>query len=266
MLLKHIVLRLLPDAALWRIQGWRTARRLRREGPGDEPEFRPIPALLREGEGAVDAGANFGVYTFLFSRIVGNGGAVYSFEPVPLTYRALRAAVRRLRLRNVRLFPVGLSDRSGPAEMRSPPQSGGGANLYKTFIAEGEKRDRPGRSFRVRLATLDGALPAGTPPIRFIKIDVEGHELALLRGARRLLEESRPDLLIEVSRDPDDPTSTGYELVRLLAGWGYSPYLLREGALRRRRRGDRSVNYFFLAGDHLRALRSAGFPVHDVTD
>jgi len=260
---KHLALRLLPDAALWRIQGWRTARRLRKEGAGDEPEFGPIPALLRPGDGAIDGGANFGVYTFLFSRLVGAAGEVHAFEPVPLTFRALRDAVRRLRLPNVRLHPVALSDRAGAGEMKSPAQAGGGANLYKSFLAEGGKEGRPGRAFPVRLVTLDDALPPSARPVRFVKIDVEGHELALIRGARRTLEAHRPALLIEVSRDPDDPESTGAELFRILEGLGYTPHLLREGRLRPRRPGDRSVNYFFLTAAHREALREARFPVDD---
>ncbi|MBN1825276.1 MAG: FkbM family methyltransferase [Candidatus Eisenbacteria bacterium] len=259
---KQIALRLLPDAALWRIQGWRTARRLRREGIAEEPEFGPIPALLRSGDGAVDAGANFGVYTVFLSRLVGDTGVVFSFEPVSVTFRALRSVTRRLRLPNVRLFPCGLSDRPGPAEMKSPLYAKGGVNLYKTFVAAGEKKDRPGRPFRVSLETLDGALPEGAPPIRFIKIDVEGHELALLRGARRTLERFRPALLVEISRNPDEPGSTGHEVFRLLGEMGYVSYLLSDGALRPRRAGDRSVNYFFLTGDHLAALREALFPMN----
>jgi len=80
-----------------------------------------------------------------------------------------------------------------------------------------------------------------------------------------VLEENRPALLIEVSRDPDDPESSGHAIVRLLAELGYEPFLLREGTLRRRRSGDRSVNYFFLTGEHRAALRTARFPIEDIT-
>ncbi len=244
--LKWLVLRSTPEFLLWRLKASHYVRFLRSLPPSAEPEFGPVSSLVGPGDSAVDVGANFGIYTRLLSVRVGPGGEVHSFEPVPHTFRVLASCVSKLRMTNVRLYPLALSDRAGEAVMTSPFYREGGSNYYKARIAESGGGAGPGRRYPVRLRRMDDVLAGARGPIRFIKIDVEGHELPVLRGAGEVLARWKPALLVEVSRDPDDPSSTGAELFRLLEGHGYGAYRLSEGRLIRRAPGDRAVNYFFL--------------------
>jgi hypothetical protein len=144
--------------------------------------------------------------------------------------------------------------------MRTPPYKTGGSNDYKAFIAEGDRALGPGRRHIVRLARLDALFGGARGPIRFVKVDVEGHELSVIRGGLETIRRWKPALLIEVSRNPDDPSSTGHELFRILALEGYEPYLCRDGTLVPRVMGDRSVNYFLLTREHLGRLQGVGAP------
>jgi hypothetical protein len=94
-----------------------------------------------------------------------------------------------------------------------------------------------------------------------IKCDVEGHELACLQGARRLLEKEKPAWLIEVSSDPDCAGSQASDLFGLLEQAGYRAFRWQASRLVPRRRGDRWVNYFFLTGAHIELLRGRGVAV-----
>lgn len=258
MSLKSLVLRNAPEFLLIRMKARRYCRLLGGLSLGEEPEFAPIPALLNEGDGAVDVGANFGIYTRLFSNLVGDGGEVHSFEPIIHTYRVLISCLARLDVANVRAYPLALSDRRGEGIMKCPSYRDGGSNYYQSFVAEGRKLGSPGREFTVPLRRMDDALPENARPVRFIKIDVEGHELPVVEGARKTIERWKPALLVEVSRDPDDPESATGRLFALLASVGYEPYWISPEGLARREEGVRSVNYFFFTEDHLRSLRNAG--------
>ncbi len=264
MSLKSLVLSVTPEFLLWRMKARRYSRLLADLPLEEEPSFHILPALLREGDIAVDAGANFGIYTRFLSGLVGERGEVHSFEPVPHTYRVLRTCVSRLGMTNVKTWPFALSDRTGGATMRSPSYKKGGSNYYKSFIAEGRKQFDPGRECKVRLRKMDQILESLTRPVRFIKIDVEGHELPLIEGARETIDRWRPALLIEVSRNPDDPESTSSELFRILAGDGYSPFYLSGKALCERKPGTRSVDYFFLNEHHLAAIDAAGIEIRAI--
>jgi FkbM family methyltransferase len=73
-----------------------------------------------EGSVALDAGANFGVYARLLSKLVGRAGAVHAFEPAPLDYRSLSCNATRFKDSNVVTYHAAVSDRCGIAEMVFP--------------------------------------------------------------------------------------------------------------------------------------------------
>ena len=78
-----------------------------------EKELGILNQFIKPGDTVLDIGANFGVYTHEFSKLVGSEGKVYSFEPIPETYGRLCYCVDKLNLNNVEVFDVALSDRDG---------------------------------------------------------------------------------------------------------------------------------------------------------
>lgn len=243
--LKGFLLDLLPEPILRAVKKRHYSRKLRHLTPADEKDLAVLPFLVQPGDRVADIGANFGAYTKCLADLVGPSGHVCSIEPVPLTFEVLSFAVRTLGLRNVELLSCAVSDHSGPRTMEVPRYGAGGENYYEARIVEGP--GSPGlRRVLVGARTLDELLAGGRQPVAFVKLDVEGHELACLRGATRLLGTCRPAWLIEVSGDPEEAGSPAREVFDLFAGRGYRPFWFDGSALRTRRIGDRSTNYFFL--------------------
>ena len=149
-------------------------------------------ALLREGDTAVDVGANKGAYTFWMRRAVGRAGRVVAVEPQPELAAYLRGACRALRWDNVDVLEAAASDRAGEATLRVP---GSGPSPGATL--ESAAAPTAGwRELRCPTVRLDDAL-ARQGRVSVMKVDVEGHELAVFRGAARVLERDRPALLFE---------------------------------------------------------------------
>jgi FkbM family methyltransferase len=155
----------------------------------DEAEYGLLPYLCRLNKTSVDIGANRGRYTYWMLR---HSDCVIAFEPSPEFCARLR-----------RLFPTGVdvreavvSDRSGQSELRVPLMYSGRMREYNLATIEPANAlpDWEIARVPVDMVTLD---ELNLDRIGFIKIDVEGHELSVLHGARRLLADQHPRLLVE---------------------------------------------------------------------
>lgn len=134
------------------------------------------------GDGAVvyDIGANVGSYSMLASRVVGRSGRVIAIEPLPANLEFLERHIRLNGLSNVRVVPVALNDRIGKVRFR------GTTDRVTSHIAEDG-------DFDVECTTLDHLVEeAEAARPHCLKIDVEGAEVGVLRGATRTLRELRP--------------------------------------------------------------------------
>ncbi|MBN2562059.1 MAG: FkbM family methyltransferase [Phycisphaerae bacterium] len=226
---------------------------LRRFTDRDWPASAVVRRLVRPGRRAVDVGANIGCVTLLLSRWVMETGRVYSFEPVPDTYAVLAHNVRKLGLRNVELFNCGLSSVEERARMLVPAYASGAENLYESRLVQGEASDA-GRYVDVQLRRLDDCLADTESAVDFIKVDVEAHELEMVRGAEDIIRRFRPALFIEVDGDPDAPETSAAELFRLLESCGYAACVQEGDSVALRRPGRRAPDYFFLQPGHLDKL------------
>lgn len=175
---------------------------------------------LRGGEVALDIGANIGAHTLPLARAVGPAGRVHAFEPTAYAFAKLKAnlALNPALHPSVHARQMLLDDTPGgeiPATLCSGWPLEAGVNLHPEH--RGEPHDTSGATS----ATLDEEL-AGIERIDFIKLDVDGRELPVLRGGRQLLERFHPPILIElcahVCLEHGYPLS---ELLELLTGHGY---------------------------------------------
>jgi FkbM family methyltransferase len=161
---------------------------------------------------AIDIGANFGLYSLQMSRLYQR---VISFEPNPEVAAPLIAA----RLANVTLIHEGVSSRSDEATLFIPVANGvklaGWASLNQENCPQATSFSR----LAIPLRTLDAH---GFNDVGLIKIDVEGHEIEVLRGAEQTIRRCRPHLIIEVQ---DEHLR---DVRAMLSGWGYGEKTLRQ--------------------------------------
>lgn len=144
-----------------------------------EPELRLLSGLCDPKKNAVDVGANIGTYTYFMQK---RARAVWAYEPNPKLARRLMKLYPKVHVR-----AVAVSDRTSVLTLRIPGKLHELASVSPD--AEGEAVEVPA----VRLD--DEALTN----VGFIKIDVERHELAVLRGAMRTIQQWRPNILTEAT-------------------------------------------------------------------
>lgn len=188
---------------------------------------RCLEAILRPGHTFVDVGAPIGYHSFYAAGVVGATGRVFSFEPDPSAYARLK--------RNLKLFPHAhafqcavwareaelLFERSSCAQ-----ESGWGTLTAVRTLGTGEQ-------IPIRAVSLDGWSREIDPSaVRAIKIDAEGSELAVLKGAVKLIGESRPVLLLEVNDVVlRQGGASGSLILSELRNLGYRVYEIRKCAL-----------------------------------
>lgn len=187
-----------------------------------EHEMKLLDILCDRGKTAVDVGAKLGMYTF---RLLPHARDVVAFEPVPVLSTMLRHNFGK---RRVRVEPCALSDAPGRTTMRIPYGSDGEVKFGRSTIERSNAlaHDDVARveEIEVELKTLDQYDLRG---LGFIKIDVEGHELAVLGGALATLARETPNLLIE-SNDHHHPDAVA-KLRALLTARDYEGFFLRGG-------------------------------------
>lgn len=149
------------------------------------------------GRDAIDVGANVGFYSVLLAKSVSPGRRVLAVEPIPEAVAKLKENLRRNgAVESVLIHDGAALDEDGPCELVTVD----GKSEYSTMghLVHASVSTAEGRTIRVRGTRLDELVQRLTLDPGFIKIDVEGSELKVLRGATGLLSEARPNLLIEV--------------------------------------------------------------------
>ena len=153
----------------------------------------------------IDAGAHAGQFTKLFAALA-PAGQVYAFEPGAYALSILARMVRWRRLRHVTVVPLALSDAEGAARLAVPIKSSGSLGFGLAHLRTGGEHPsgggRGGRAVNqetVRATTLDAFVrESGLERLDFVKADVEGWEVRLLRGGRESLARHRPALMVEL--------------------------------------------------------------------
>ncbi len=210
---------------------------------------RHLQSLLEPGDVAVDVGAHVGYFSLLASRLVGSTGRVVAFEPNPTNRAQLLRNIEINAASNVSVAPFALADYNGTSILYLNPFNEGGGRLvpFERF-PDGQlrwSREQASRLFRGqtlevqvqvrRLHELMHLFAEGRR-IAAVKIDVEGGELAALRGMSEILRRDRPALIVEIAS-----ASVG-AVTGLLKSLGYTS-------------GDRSgMDWVFLHSSHVPSM------------
>ncbi len=157
-----------------------------------------IKSSLKPGDTAFDIGAHKGGYLNFMRKCVGTEGFIVGFEPQLVLYRYLDSVRKSLNWKNVKVEHLALSDSGGKKKLFIPvnkirQDSSPGASLLSSK-SEGEIS----KIEEVTTQTLDNYIQLHQLKPVFLKIDVEGHELNVLKGASELLHSLKPGLLVEI--------------------------------------------------------------------
>lgn len=147
------------------------------------------------GDYVVDGGACLGDTALIFSNTVGETGHVYSFDPVEDNLKILLHNVEGFPLKNVTVYPCGLSHENIQAEP-----------IVLNTYAPGFSSERAMQNnLMLPLRSLDFLVTCGDiEKVNFIKLDIEGAEMSTLRGAKYTINKFRPKMAISLYHKPDD--------------------------------------------------------------
>lgn len=178
-----------------------------------------LPRLVRAGDVCIDIGANLGYYARTLARLAGPEGRVYAVEPVAPVRKVLSRNLRRCVNTEIIPYALGGEDRTvvlANDSARETGYLGTGRNFVK------ESGGRSDVEFVAEMRRGSG-LFGGLERLDFIKCDVEGYELHILREMRTVLERHRPTVLIETGGE-NRPA-----VVRFFGELGYAGYTLADG-------------------------------------
>jgi len=158
-----------------------------------EPKMTTVAEdLIKSGDVVLDVGANIGYYTVIFSKLVGEFGKVFAFEPTKHFREVLKQNVESNKLKNIEIIDVGLSNKTQKLSIDIGPSS---ATLHSP-----DGYDHIVGNEDISLITLDEFIRSRKlEKIDFIKIDIDGHEPLLFKGAWETLDKYSPVIIFEVS-------------------------------------------------------------------
>lgn len=188
-----------------------------------------LERLARPGMVALDVGAHIGYHSRLLARRVGAAGRVIALEPHPRTFEALRQNTRDLP--NVIALQAAAAEAEGSAELHDYLMMSASGSLHYDQALARQQRARMGagdvaprgaggfepQRYRVQTVTIDDCLDQlGIARVDIVKMDIEGAELAALRGMRRTIAAS-PGLALVMEYNPAALKAFGHEPIAALA-------------------------------------------------
>jgi FkbM family methyltransferase len=216
-----------------------------------------VERLVHPGDHVVDAGANWGLFTARLAELTGPTGHVTAFEPHPGHARTLGAIAASHSW--VTVHQAALSQEPGDAELAVPVHEGRELSALASLEPGAAPDDVRFQKVPVAVTTLDEALRDDGPPVRFLKCDVEGHELDALRGGEALLRRDHPAILLEAEQRHQPEGRSVTDVLDHLRWMGYRGWCVR---------GDRvaPISGFDVERDQLEFLRDGAFVAHDMPE
>ena len=190
-------------------------------GVWDQDTWLAMERHLAPGATFVDIGAHDGYCSLKGARIVGPAGRVLAVEANPEMVTVLEKNIQASGARGIQVLPFACSDNEGVLTLFSASQSNTGSSSLSK--ANASQYGEPGQSYQVASRTLDAIIQkAGVSRVDLVKVDVEGAELLILKGALETLAHYRPALLLELDDQLLQPMGTSAaEVTEFLRAYGY---------------------------------------------
>lgn len=180
-----------------------------------------LPKLVGEGATAIDIGANLGYYSRYISQAIGEGGRLYSVEPVAPILGVLRHNLRHCP--NVEILPYALGEEEREIVMcNDTARYQGYFGTGQNFVGDASTAEGEGERFPAQMRR-GSELFSKLTRLNFIKCDIEGYEVVVMNELRPLLERFRPTVLIETGGE------NRAKIIKLFHSLGYRGFTLEEG-------------------------------------
>ena len=222
--IEFIIKKLLPKKYLFK------KRILREIKKKKEPEISLIKDLIEPETDSIDIGVYRGVHSYEMSKY---SKIIHSFEPNPVIYKDLKKTLPLI-IDNLKLYNYALSDKNIIKNLRIPIRNLKANKLnYEEFYEMGkatiheENKFENYENFKVECKILDDFKFNNS--ISFIKIDVEGHEISVLNGAKIIIKKFKPNLLIEIEERHSKRNVK--DTINFVCSFGYNSYVLKENKL-----------------------------------
>lgn len=157
-----------------------------------ENELLILQLFINKSSVVLDVGANNGLYCYYFQDIIGVK-EIHAFEPIPSLYSKLEKWFKQ-----VHLYPFAISDNVSEGILRIPYIKSIRYETRAKLDALIEKDETKFKEIKIQTNTLDNLFLDKLSSVDFIKIDIEGHELKAVMGAKNLIKKHRPTLMIEI--------------------------------------------------------------------
>jgi FkbM family methyltransferase len=210
-------------------------------------ELAELPRVLRHflqpGDTFIDVGANHGSFSNVASGLVGNRGLVIAIEPQPRLAGLLRRSLAQGPAR-FEVHQIACGDRSEEVKFYIPRATSGSAGRFSRFSAISSHR-----TIHVAMRPMDEVIDWRRLPGRtFVKLDVEGSELAFLSGARHMIGATAPALLIEINPVAKSAAgSSKAKIISALIELGYDRFVTPQELERQRPLADQIVDADIIA-------------------
>lgn len=200
-------------------------------GGFEENEIRFFFDVVKPGMNVFDVGANVGLYSIISGKAVGAGGHVWSFEPYPPIVNYLKQNVELNKLANITVVEMAVAEKEDILDLHVFPE---GSDVYNSLGAAVRPAEQlhAVRKIPVQVTTLDNyAYKVGIETIDLMKIDVEGVEERVLRGAEQLIKRSPKIQIVMEIYEPSAQQCgcSSKNLIEMLSVLGFSMYKICHG-------------------------------------
>ena len=213
-------------------EGFLLKRRLQRSiKRNDEQEINLVKKFIKSGTDSIDVGVYRGVYSYEMSKY---SEKVHSFEPNPIIFKYINKNLKKF-IKNIHLYNFALSNQNKTINLKIPIRnSNSNKEIFEEYYEMGkatihnENNFENYENFEIQTKKIDEL--SFDNKISFIKIDVEGHELEVIEGAKNTIKRHKPILLVEIEKQYTKKEVA--ESINFINSLGYKSYFFNKKDLK----------------------------------
>ena len=171
-----------------------------------------VKKYIKPGDTVIDVGGNLGFFVLILNEIIGNEGRIFSFEPSMRLKARLEKTIKINNIQNVTIVNLALGESEGSTTLHYNPKQSGLSSIVSDF-------ESGSLSEEIRITTLDKFSENISDRVSFIKIDTEGYEPQVLKGAKELIKRDNPTIYIELGGDYQNSSA---EALKILKEFNYT--------------------------------------------